>query len=113
MWKRMGRWGVAVASSVMFVLPVCRARADDQDTAGTAQQGSAPVKDDWITSQIKRTLSTAVAGSNKIDVDTKNDVVTLSGSTPSEAARTQAVQVARGTEGVKQVKDEIKVKPGK
>jgi osmotically-inducible protein OsmY len=113
MWKRMGRWSFALASSVMFIAPVWNARAEDQDTAGMAQPGSPPVKDDWITSQIKRTLSTAVAGAKDIDVDTKNDVVTLSGSTPSEAARTQAVQVARGTEGVRQVKDEIKVKPGK
>jgi osmotically-inducible protein OsmY len=50
-----------------------------------------------------------VAGSGKVDVDTKDDVVKLSGSAPSETTRIQAVQAARAVPGVRQVKDEIKV----
>jgi hyperosmotically inducible periplasmic protein len=103
MWKRIAR-GTIMVSSVMFIAPTLSARADEPQ----APQG-APVKDDWITSQVKQRLSTDVAGSNKVDVDTKDDVVKLSGSAPSETTRIQAVQAARAVPGVRQVKDEIKV----
>jgi len=105
MWKRIARGTIMVASSVMFIAPTLTARADDQPQPA---QG-APVKDDWITSQVKQRLSSDVAGANKVDVDTKDDVVKLSGSASSETARIQAVQVARAVPGVRQVKDEIKV----
>jgi len=39
--------------------------------------------------------------------------VKLSGSVQTETARSQAVEVASQIPGVKQVKDEIKVHPGK
>ena len=109
MWKKMGRWGLAIASSLMFIAPAFSARADDQQ--GQATQ--VPVKDDWITSQVKQRLSDSVPGAKDIKVDTKDDVVTLSGSTPSETARAEAVSVARAIPGVQQIKDEIKVHPGK
>jgi len=109
MWKRIGRWTLAVGSSVVFIAPTLSARADQPQTA---QNAGAPVKDDWITSQVKQKLSTSVAGANKVDVDTKDDVVKLSGSASSETARMEAVQAARSVPGVKQVKDEIKVNQG-
>ena len=109
LWKRMARWGLTVASPIMFIAPSFSARANDQQT----QNAGAPVKDDWITSQIKQKLNAAVPGANDIDVDTKNDVVKLSGSVQTEMARSEAVQVASQVPGVKQVKDEIKVHPGK
>ena len=45
----------------------------------------------------------------QIDVDTKNKVVTLSGSVDSQAAKEQAVSLARGTQGVTDVVDNITV----
>jgi hyperosmotically inducible periplasmic protein len=107
--KRMARWGLTIASPIMFMAPAFSARASEQQshTAG------APVKDDWITSQTKQKLNAAVPGANDIDVDTKNDVVKLSGSAPTETARTEAVEIASQIPGVKQVKDEIKVHPAK
>ena len=45
----------------------------------------------------------------KIDVDTKNDVVTLSGTVPTAAEKRRAVDVAKATEGVKSVVDNLKV----
>jgi hyperosmotically inducible periplasmic protein len=109
LWKRMARWGLMVASPIMFLAPSFSARANDQQN----QNAGAPVKDDWITSQIKQKLNVAVPGANDIDVDTKNDVVKLSGSVQTETARTEAVEIASQIPGVKQVKDEIKVHPGK
>ena len=109
MSKRMSRWSLTVAGSIMFAAPAFSARADDQPSQNTG----VPVKDDWITSQIKQGVGNAVPGASDIKVDTKDDVVTLSGSVSSETARTEAVELARQTPGVKQVKDEIKVHPAK
>jgi len=47
--------------------------------------------------------------SSQIKVDTKDKVVTLSGTADNEAARTQAVALARGTEGVRDVVDNLTV----
>lgn len=44
-----------------------------------------------------------------IDVDIKNGVVTLKGTVPTEAGRARAVEVARGTAGVKSVNDTLKI----
>jgi hyperosmotically inducible protein len=46
----------------------------------------------------------------QIDVDTRDKVVTLSGSVNTVAEKTQAVAVARGTDGVANVVDNITVK---
>ena len=45
----------------------------------------------------------------KIDVDTKDHVVTLTGTVPSDADKTHAVEVARKTDGVNSVVDNLKV----
>ena len=107
--KRMARWGLTIASPIMFMAPAFSARANDQQS----QNAGPPVKDEWITSQIKQKLNAAVPGANDIDVDTKDDIVKLSGSVQTETARSQAVEVASQIPGVKQVKDEIKVHPAK
>ena len=44
-----------------------------------------------------------------ISVETNNGVVTLTGTVPTAAQSDQATRVARGVEGVKQVKNDIKV----
>ncbi len=45
----------------------------------------------------------------QIDVDTANKVVTLRGEVSSPAAETMAIQIARDTDGVRDVIDEIRV----
>jgi hyperosmotically inducible protein len=45
----------------------------------------------------------------QIDIDTRNGVVTLKGDVDSVAAKTQAVEIARTTEGVRDVVDQIQV----
>ena len=46
-----------------------------------------------------------------IDVDTVNDVVTLSGKVAEEGEKTRAGEVAKGVEGVKNVKNILQVVP--
>jgi len=48
----------------------------------------------------------------QIDVDTRDKVVTLSGNVDNQAAKDQAVALARGTEGVADVVDNITVAGG-
>src|SRR5687767_1715447 len=47
----------------------------------------------------------------KVDVDTKNKVVTLSGEVDTQAQREQAVLIARNTKGVSDVIDQLRINP--
>jgi len=66
--------------------------------------------DAGITTAVKTKMlaDTAVSGL-KIDVDTKDGVVTLIGNVGSTAEKRRAVEIARGTDGVKSVKDQLKI----
>lgn len=47
----------------------------------------------------------------RIDVDTENQIITLTGEVRSQAEKDQALKLARETEGVKSVTDRLTVKP--
>ncbi len=67
--------------------------------------------DAGITGKVKSKLAADdTVKAYQIDVDTKDKVVTLSGNVDSQAAKDQAVALARGTEGVADVVDNITVK---
>jgi osmotically-inducible protein OsmY len=63
-----------------------------------------------LTSAVKAKLlaDTTVSGL-KIDVDTENQIVTLTGNVRSEAEKEQALRLARETEGVKSVNDRLTI----
>ena len=84
----------------------------DDDRLGDGTGGPSDVVDDaWITSKVKTQLlaDAAVAGM-AIDVDTKANVVTLHGTVESVAAHEAALRIAKGTDGVKQVVDNLTVR---
>lgn len=69
--------------------------------------------DPGITTAVKSKLAADdVVKSYRIDVDTRDHVVTLSGAVDTPAARTRAVELARGTDGVRDVVDQLTVTPG-
>lgn len=69
--------------------------------------------DPGITTAVKSKLAADdVVKSYRIDVDTADGVVTLNGAVDTPAARERAVELARGTEGVRNVVDELTVSPG-
>lgn len=80
-------------------------------TVGVVAGAGEAASDAWITSKVKAKLTTsdAVEGS-RIDVTTKDNRVTLTGTVPSVAARAAAVALARGIEGVRAVEDKLQVK---
>ena len=88
--------------------PVAAYAADaDSDRSNPANY----VKDSVITTKIKTKLAAENLGSAKhISVDTdKNGVVWLSGTANDQAEVDKAVTIARNTEGVKSVKNDLKI----
>lgn len=75
----------------------------------SAQAGRA-VGDAAITSAVKtRFLADTTVKGMKVDVDTDNGVVTLNGTVSSRAEADRAMMLARNTEGVKSVVNNLKV----
>jgi hyperosmotically inducible protein len=86
-----------------------RAGEATKDAAGRATEAT---KDAAITAAVKTKFlaDNDIAGLS-INVDTTNNIVTLSGTVKSDAEKKRAVQLARDTEGVKSVVDKLKVAP--
>ena len=82
-----------------------------QDKAGDAadRTGNA-ISDASITAAVKsKFLADPDVSGLKIDVDTTGGVVTLRGTVPNAAEKTRAMRLAKETDGVKTVRDQIKV----
>jgi hyperosmotically inducible protein len=68
--------------------------------------------DAGLTTKVKAKLAADdTVKAYQIDVDTREKIVTLKGTVESDAAKTQAVRLARETEGVASVVDVIVVSP--
>ena len=85
------------------------AKAGDKigDAANNTYDATA---DAAVTAKVKtKFLADTTISGLKIDVDTKGNVVTLSGTVATAAEKRHAVEVARATDGVKSVVDRLKV----
>lgn len=68
--------------------------------------------DAGITTAVKSKLAADdTVKAYKVDVDTQNKVVTLSGEVDTEAQRAHAVTIARNTDGVTDVVDQLRINP--
>jgi len=68
------------------------------------------VSDAAITTAVKsKMLADTKVGGLKIDVDTSNGVVTLTGDVSSAAEKAEAMRLARETDGVKSVRDKLTI----
>ena len=68
--------------------------------------------DAGITTAVKSKLAADdTVKAYKVDVDTANKVVTLSGEVDTQAQRAHAVMIARNTDGVADVVDQLRVNP--
>ena len=68
--------------------------------------------DAGITTAVKSKLAADdMVKAYKVDVDTQNKVVTLSGDVETAAQRDHAIMIARNTEGVSEVIDRLRVTP--
>src|ERR1044071_9140821 len=73
---------------------------------------SQTANDSAVTAKVKTKLAADTETSAiKIGVETNNGVVTLSGEVPTDKEKSKAEQLAKNTDGVKRVVNEIKVSP--
>lgn len=68
------------------------------------------ISDGWITTKLNWFfVGEDLLKGSKIDVDTKDNVVTLKGTVESPAGRARAVELAKATEGVKTVVNQLTI----
>lgn len=89
-----------------------QASSATQDAQQGAQTLVSAADDGWVTTKVEAKFfgSPEVKGRH-IDVSTEAGVVTLAGRVETEAAKQQALALARGTEGVREVRDQLHVAP--
>jgi osmotically-inducible protein OsmY len=88
-------------------------KAVDKTTSAAKTTGRA-IDDGWIKSKIYAQYLVdwnTVLNDSDIDVDVKDNVVTLNGTVKSAEAKAKAVSTARSTDGVKAVHDNLRVAP--
>ncbi|HEY0048504.1 MAG TPA: BON domain-containing protein [Pyrinomonadaceae bacterium] len=86
-------------------------RADYEREKGASNIGQG-ANDSWIWFKTRAALlGTSDLRESTVNVDVANDVVTLKGTVETAAQKTKAEQVAKGIDGVKSVKNELKVAP--
>jgi hyperosmotically inducible protein len=86
-------------------------KAGDKSASAVQKSGRA-IEDGWIKSKIYAQYMAdwnTVLNDSDIDVDVVNNAVTLNGVVKTTEARTRAVSIAKGTDGVKSVKDNLRV----
>jgi len=86
-------------------------RAEYEREKGTSTIGSG-ANDSWLWFKTRAALlTTSDLRESTVNVDVTNDVVTLKGTVETAAQKTKAEQVAKDIDGVKSVKNELKVAP--
>ncbi len=103
----MRKYAPVLAATLAAVLFSGAAMAGDKtpDKKKAAEAASSqPVNDSWITTKVKSSLlaDTSVSGT-KIDVDTVDGVVYLTGTAKNKAQVDEAKKIAAGIEGVGKV----------
>ena len=111
-----------VVTDKIDVKPEMVERKDyDEDMAREARERASQssetvgesVDDAWIHTKIRgQLLGEGEFPGGSLNVDVTNAVVTLRGSVATRAERTKAEQIAKATDGVKSVRNQIVVKPG-
>ena len=86
-----------------------KARCESEKGSSTIGQG---INDSWIWFKTRAALLTASdLRESTINVDVVNDIITLKGTVANAAQKASAEKVAKGIEGQKGVKNELKVAP--
>jgi len=84
-----------------------------EDTKAMGATAGEKIDDASITAKVNAGLAgDKDLSAIKIDVDTQNGVVTLSGPAPSATARERASEIARAVKGVSSVNNQLTVKAG-
>lgn len=101
--------GVRRVETDIEVTPDADKTIADRTKAGLSKTGE-KISDAWITTKVKWfVMRDDVLDDSDINVDTRDNVVTLKGTVPTAAGRQRAAELARNTEGVKQVLDQLTI----
>ena len=109
MFKRMSVviCGLAVT---MMTAGYASAQTATEKTKQAAKDTGEVITDAAITSAVKtKFLGDTTVGGLKIDVDTKDHVVTLTGAVKSAAEKAEAIRLAKTTKGVARVVDKLTI----
>ena len=103
--------GVRDVVDVLVVTPGPAATSGVADSAReTAGEAGGVVGDAAITTAVKtKMLADTTVSGLKIDVDTKEGIVSLGGNVASAVEKRRAVEIAKETDGVKSVSDRLKI----
>ena len=100
--------GVLIAGTLGCTPAEQRDARETAETVGTTAE--ARLEDGAVTAAVKaKLLADQTVSGMRIDVDTRDGVVTLTGTAASAAARERANELARTTEGVTRVDDRLSV----
>jgi len=89
------------------------AREARERASTTGESIGDSLDDAWIHTKIRSQLiADGVFPGSSLNVDVNNNVATLRGSVATAADKTRAGEIARTTEGVKSVRNQLVVKPG-
>lgn len=102
--------GVTTVVNDIKVDPDADKSVADWIKAGLSKTGD-KISDTWINSKVSWFfVGEDTLKDSNINVDTKNNVVTLKGTVKSQAGRARAIELARQTDGVKSVVDQLVIK---
>ena len=105
-------WIIGLVACATLGGAACNRTAEQEgvQTQTPATESAAPRGDTAITTAVQaRYYTDDTVRARHINVSTDNGVVTLKGTVESEAARQQAVNLAKSVEGVSQVEDQLQV----
>ena len=87
---------------------MARSTRDKAKTAG--EKIGSSLDDAWIhTKIVAKLIGSSTTSERKINVDVVDNIVTLRGAVPTQDQRTEAERIAKETEGVKRVVNQLKV----
>jgi hyperosmotically inducible periplasmic protein len=103
---------VVVFATAAVAAPGQAAKQTKEDAKQTAAKAGNAITDGWITMKVHAQFipEDSLDGSD-INVDTRNGVVSLTGTVPTPAGKERAVAIAKATDGVKSVNDNLRVAP--
>ncbi|VWC90165.1 BON domain-containing protein [Burkholderia contaminans] len=108
---------IAIAATTACAVIAPNAFAAGDDSAASTSSSSShsttgtKIRDATITTKAKAELvGTNGLSSGDIHVKTRRGIVTLTGSVPEEAQRTQAVSVVKQVDGVQGVRDQLTIR---
>jgi hyperosmotically inducible protein len=100
-----------VLFAILMTLASCNREPAENVTPDTAVPAAGRSTDASIETSVQARLHTErTTRGDDIDVSAADGIVTLRGTVDSDAARQQALQIARGTEGVTRVEDQLTIR---